>query len=130
MTGPTISAVDSGAKIFGHNVSDMQANVSAANGRITGTLKKLTSGSLVDTYGHGYFMALQWANVYASATSLKVGLMPSMGTGLVEAIDDPDHNGAFKVTDKDMQHFVVVTSDGTNERVDVYDLTGLVFATE
>ena len=127
MTGPTVSAEDSGASIFGYTVSSLQTDVSVANGKITGTLHKQTTGSLVTTYGEGYFVALKWTNVPSGATSLKVGFVPSMGTGLVEAINDPDHNMAGKVTDKIAQKFVVYISDGANTHTDVYDLSELVF---
>ena len=33
------------------------------------------------------------------ATKLLVGLSPSQGSGLVDAINDPDKNGAWKITD-------------------------------
>ena len=127
MTGPTVDAEDSGATMFGTNVSDMQSDLAVSGGKITGTLKKLTTGSLVTTYGEGYFMALKFTGIGSGVTSVKVGLNPSVSTGLVELINDPDKNGAFKVTNKDTQKFLVVTSDGSNIHSDLYDLSELVF---
>ena len=111
--------------MFGTLVSDMQTGVSVSGNSITGTLKELTSGALVDAHGAGHFVALKFTNIDPSATSVKVGLDPSMGTGLVEIINDPDKNGAFKVTNKDTQVFKVVTTDGTNTKTDTYTLSGL-----
>ena len=92
---------------------------------ITGTLKNLDTGAIVDTWGEGNFIAFQLSNIDSRATSVMVGMDPSEGSGLVEIIDDPDLNGVFKVTNKDTQEFVVRTTDGTEIREDRYDLTGL-----
>lgn len=98
----------------------------AGTNAITGTLHKLTTGDIVDTWGEGYFIALKFANIDENATSVRIGLKPSAGSGLVEIIDDPDKNGVFKITDKDAQVFTVVSSDGSNTVTTDYDLTGLV----
>lgn len=74
---------------------------------MTGKLKYLSSGGLVDTYGAGNFVSLKFSNIPEDATSVKVGMDPSEGTGLVEIIDNPDKNGVFKVTNKNTQKFVV-----------------------
>jgi len=58
-------------------------------------------------------------------TSVKVGLDPSQGSGLVELLGDPDMNGVFKITNKDTQTFVVEKSDGITTTRQVYDLSGL-----
>lgn len=103
----------------------MQTGVSVSGNAITGTLKELTTGDLVAAHGAGHFVALKFTNIDPRATSVKVGLEPSMSTGLVEIINDPDKNGAFKVTNKNTQVFKVVTSDGTTTKTDTYDLSGL-----
>ena len=92
---------------------------------ITGTLKYLSSGQLPDYWGAGNFMALKFT-VPADATSVKVGLDPSQGSGLVEIIDDPDKNGAFKVTNKDTQKFKIVTTTAEGTVTKLYDLSDLV----
>lgn len=76
--------------------------------------------------GDGYFIALAISDIDASATSCKVGLDPSLGTGLVEIIDDPDKWGVFKVLNNS-QNFVVVSSDGTHTLTQTFDLSGLTF---
>lgn len=112
--------------MFGTLVSDMQSNISVQDYRITGTLKYLEEGSLVDTYGPGYFIALNLAdNDFSGLTSVKVGMDPSVSTGLVEIINDPDKNGAFKVTNK-TQKFKIVQTDGTYTESNTYDLGRLI----
>lgn len=75
--------------------------------------------------GDGYFLALKLSSIDAAATSVKVGLTPSAGTGLVELIDDPDKDVVMKISNKATQKFTVVTSNATTETVDYYDLSGL-----
>ena len=104
----------------------MQSDVIVSNDAITGTLKKLETGDLVDAWGEGYFLALKFSDIPDTATSVKVGLDPSYGNGLVEIITDPDRNGAWRITSPSDQVFKVVTTDGTNTVEKTYDLSGLV----
>ena len=125
LTGPTVEAESSAATLFGTPVSDMQEDVVVANNAITGTLKYLSdsSSALVSKWGAGNFLALKFSNADSRATSIKVGLNPSEGSGLVEL--DEDMNGVFKITDKTAQVFKVVTTDGNTTTTDTYALTGL-----
>lgn len=100
----------------------MQEDLVVSGNRITGTLKKLTEGTLVHDWGEGYFMALDFSNLTPGAT-IKVGLDPSEGSGLVEL--DEDHNGVFKVTNKNTQNFKVVSTLSGDTKTDVYRLNGL-----
>lgn len=75
--------------------------------------------------GDGYFLALKWNAPAEGVTSLKVGLVPSMGTGLVEAISDSDHNGVFKITDPTSQKFYIIQRSGNNNKTQSLSLTGL-----
>lgn len=111
--------------LFGTKVSNMQSKVKVEGDEITGTLKYLDTGSLVDTYGAGNFIALKFSDIPETATSVKVGLEPSEGTGLVELINDPDKNGAFKVTNRFTQNFKIVTTDGTHTTTQIFDLARL-----
>jgi len=70
-------------------------------------------------------MVLHFSNIDPKATSVKVGMDPSEGSGLVELLGDPDMNCVAKVTDKDTQVFKVVTSDGHAELVQTFDLSDL-----
>lgn len=111
--------------LFGTKVSNMQSKVKVEGDEITGTLKYLDTGSLVETYGAGNFIALKFSDIPETATSVKVGLEPSEGTGLVELINDPDKNGVFKVTNRFAQNFKIVTTDGTHTTTQIFDLARL-----
>ena len=85
---------------------------------ITGTLKYFdTPGEIVDYWGAGYFIVLNMLdNDWSDYTSVLVGLDPSVSSGLQEITTDEQKNGIFKVTNKDTQKFVIVSTDGTNTR--------------
>lgn len=106
----------------------MQDDVVVSGNHITGTLKFI-EGGLAQTgplAGDGYFLALHWSDPDESVTSLKVGLSPSRGTGLVECLDDTDRNGVFKISNKREQKFVILQeADGVKSRKE-YDLSRLV----
>lgn len=117
--------------MFGTLVSDMQTNVRLQNNRFYGTLKYLDEGALVDRWGAGNFIALNLAdNDFTGLTSVKIGMDPSAGSGLVELINDPDKNGAFKVTNKNGQKFVVEISDGTHTQRQEFVLANLKVQSE
>lgn len=115
------------ASYWGTLVSSMQSDIAVANGAITGTLKYLDEGQLVTRWGAGNFIALKFT-VPAQATSCKVGLDPSQGSGLQEL--DNDKDGVFKITNKDTQKFVIVTTDGKYTLRQEFDLSGLTCETE
>lgn len=118
--GATVSPWDSSKK-----VSDMQENIVVADGKITGTLKFVKGGIAPSGIlaGDGYFLALKFSEVDASATSKKVGLVPSEGSGLVEL--DEDMNVFGKITDVNNQIFEVLITDGTRSGIQKFDLSGL-----
>ena len=80
----------------------MQSDLSVSGDTITGTLK-FVEGGLAESgplAGDGHFMALKFLPVngeWSDFDSVKVGLDPSQGTGLVEILTDPDKNGVFKL---------------------------------
>lgn len=83
-------------------------------------------GPLVDRWGEGYFLGLDFSqNNFEGLTSVKVGLDPSAGYGLVELLGDPDLNGVFKITDKEHQKFVVEQTDGVFTYRQEWDLYAL-----
>lgn len=110
----------------GVTVADMQTGLAiSADNKVTGTLHYLDSGSLVSTYGEGYFIALNLTdNDFEGLTSVMVGMDPSVSTGLVEIINDPDKNGGWKVTSLN-QKFKIVQTDGEHTRTQTFDLSGL-----
>ena len=89
---------------------------------IRGTLHKLTSGQLVADWGAGYFLGLDFTDIPEGAT-VKVGLVPSQGSGFVEL--DEDHNGVFKITDKNAQIFKTITTKGDQTTEAIYYLSSL-----
>lgn len=109
-------------------MSQLQSDIVVDDGEITGNLAYINSGTLKDVWGAGNFIALDFSNIDPDATSVKVGMEPSVSSGLVEL--DEDHNCIAKVTDKDNQKFVVVQSNGTFSYKQSFDLSGLTLATE
>lgn len=125
----TVSPMDGNKEPYGgKKVSTYQNNIAVlGNKAITGNLS-FVSGGLAQSgplAGDGYFCALHFDNLDPNATSVKVGLDPSAGTGLVEIIDDPDKEAVFKIADKDTQKLKIVSTDGTNTDVQTLDLSGL-----
>ena len=105
----------------------MQSDVSFGSGKVTGTLKYLSgSNPITDVWGEGYFLCFNMAeNTYTGLDSVKVGLTPSVSSGLVEIINDPDKNGVCKVTDKNAQIFTVIQKKGTETKTQAWSLAGL-----
>lgn len=106
----------------------MQSGISVSGSEITGTLKYLSSGQLVTDWGPGYFLALKFTDIPEGLdyNNVKVGLLPSQGSGLVNL--DGDYNGVFKITDKDYQKFRVEITDGTYTKTQTFNLKGLELA--
>ena len=104
--------------------ADMQSDIVVADGAITGELKFISGGLCPSGYlsGDGNFLALKFIDSN-NADSIKVGLVPSEGSGLVEL--DEDMNAVGKVTST-AQKFKVVTTKNGIEKTQVYDLSGLV----
>ena len=107
----------------------MQSGISfGSNGKVTGTLKYLSgSNAITDLWGEGYFLCFNMSDsTWTGYTSVKVGVTPSAGTGLVEIISDPDKNGIVKINDKNQQLFTVVSTNGTQTRTKAWSLADLV----
>ncbi len=104
----------------------MQEDLEVGTDKITGTLKYIDSGALARDWGAGYFMALKFDDFDENATSVKVGLQPSAGSGLVEILTDPDKNGVFKVSDKNRQKFCVLSTAEGHRTMQTFDLSKLV----
>ena len=131
LDGVTVVPESGNTEAFGVKASTIQSGVSVSGDKITGTLNYLDESNapgIVSVWGNGYFLFLNFANHDSDATSLLVGMTPSEGSGLVEAINDADQNGIFKVTDKNKQEVTFISSDGTNSTAQYFDLTGLTLA--
>jgi len=126
----TTAAEAQATTMFDVKVSALQAEDVTVDGyKISGTLYKQTEGDLVDAWGEGYFLAINFSeNIPADATKIMVGMDPSYKGGLVDATADPDKNGAFKVTDPKTQKFVIETTTATETRRQEFDLSGIKFA--
>lgn len=122
----TLAPEKQSSLIYETPVSDIQADDVAVSGnKITGTLKYLSDGPIAGYWGAGNFLALKFSDVDQRASSIKVGLYPSEGSGLVELLGDPDMNGVFKITNKATQKFRVVITDGHLTKTTDYDLSDL-----
>lgn len=72
------------------------------------------------------------------ATSIKIGLRPTYisgeavddDSGLVEAVNDPDKNGVFRISDKDTQKLIVVQSNAQHSLRQEFTLSGLTVLSE
>ena len=122
MTGLTVEAEDGETNIFGRKVKTMQTGITVSGNAITGTLKYLSSGAIAQDWGPGYFIVLKVPDADPTK-SVKIGLNPSAGTGLLQI--DNDKNGVFKVSDKDHQRFAVLQNENGNTLLQQFDLSGL-----
>ncbi len=122
----TLAPEKQSSLIFETPVSSIQNDdVVVSGNKITGTLKYLSDGPIAGYWGAGNFLALKFSDVDQRASSIKVGLNPSEGSGLVELLGDPDMNGVFKITNKATQKFRVVITDGHLTKTTDYDLSDL-----
>lgn len=101
----------------------MQDGVVIQDKNITGTLKYIEGGIAQSgpLAGSGNFLALKFDADWSKYTSVKIGLQPSKGTGLVEVINDPDKNGVFKI-DSNNQKLKVVMENSTGSITETYNL--------
>ncbi len=131
MDRATIAPESQGNSVYEVAVSDIQgSDLAVANGAVTGTSKWLSgSNAITNVWGAGNFIVLKWSDIDPKATSIKVGLEPSAGTGMVECYEDLDRNGLFKITNKNIQKFKLIVSDGQHSRVQYLDLSGLTLQT-
>ena len=128
MTGVTVAAENGNTELFGRKVSTMQTGITVTGNAITGTLKYISSGAIAQDWGAGNFICLKFPDADIENMTVKVGLNPSAGSGLVAL--DSDKNGVFKVTDKNTQKFVVLQQDGVRTKLQEFDLSGLTIETE
>lgn len=127
--GPELDFETGNTELFSVKASAMQSGLTVTDGKITGTLKYLsTDNSITSVWGKGNFLPFKLTvDDWTKYKSVKVGVEPSAGSGLVEIKDDPDHNGIVKINNKDIQRFKVVSTsaDGKKVQTQWFDLTGL-----
>lgn len=142
--GFNVNASEQSSTYYGVAVSSLQySDVSVAvdedNGFvIEGRLKKMTAtNNITNVWGKGYFLAVDFSGDYLTSaatngvTSIKVGLEPSVSSGLVELIGADDNGYAvMKIAEVDGEilagkSFVIeLTKNGYTSRV-AFDLSGL-----
>lgn len=108
--------------IFGIATSKIQSGITVTGNKITGTLiKDEDDDGFTSVWGKGYFIALQFSGT-AATTDVKVGLVPSSGSGFVNL--DSDKDVLFKLDNPRAQKIGVIVSGETY----YYDITGLTLA--
>ncbi len=125
----TVRAESGTQTVLGKKVNTVQSSISISGTSITGTLKYVddyTEFSGDPELQSGHFLVLHWSDPDETATSLKVGVVPSsIGAEPVECLSDTDRNGVFRITDKNTQKIHIITSDGENELTQIFDLRDL-----
>ena len=102
---------------WGTRVSAMQGSDVAINdGKITGTIKYLAEGSLVDVWKNHHFIALTFTD---SNTADKV----EVGIKNVGELDN-DMDAVISIEDKNLP-LRVITTKGNDVRTQLFDLSGL-----
>ena len=141
--GFNVNASEQSSTYYGVNVSALQyadviVTADESNGYgIKGRLKKMTANNdITAVWGKGYFLAVDFSGIYLSnaqangVTSIKVGLEPSVSSGLVELIGAEDNGYAvMKIADVngifgDKSFVVELTKDGYTHRI-AFDLKGI-----
>lgn len=125
-----VSVMGGTSTVYGVSVGDIQNNVSLTGNDFAGTLKYLTGdNAIVNEWGEGNFLAITFtADNWSDYDSVKVGLEPSQGSGMVELIGHLDDlDSVFKIGNDVSQKFKIVASKaGKPTRTQVFDLSGLV----
>lgn len=125
----TVSVMGGTDTVYGVDVSDIQSGVSLSNKKFSGDLKYLSgSNAITDEWGEGNFLAVTFtAENWSAYDSVKVGLEPSQGSGMVELIGHTDDlDSVFKIGNDVSQMFKVICKKaGKPDLVQTYDLSGL-----
>ena len=121
----TISVLAQSDTVYGETVSNLQSADTALNGdTFYGTLKYVTTGPLISTWGAGYFLAVDFSGVDFGDNLVRVGLVPTAGTGFGTVTSD-DHKSIFKITDPTQQILKTTTTKDGNTVAETYSLAGL-----
>lgn len=106
-------------------MSEFQKNDIVVSGtKITGTLKDFEGWPSGTLAGRGHFIALTFDDVPQTATSVKVGLVPS-ASGMEMQTLDADKDAVFKISDKRQQRLRVDVIGSDKVTSTLYDLSGL-----
>lgn len=108
--------------------SDIQSDITVDGHYIKGTSKWLSgSNAITNVWGPGNFIALKFSD-FAETDTVKVGIIPSQGAGMVEL--DEDHNALFKIADKNVQVIKIEVSNSKTSKTFDYYLTSLTLESE
>lgn len=131
LTNVTVAPEAQSTVIFGTEVSHLQgSDVRVEGNKIKGTLHYVDDGSQAASWGAGNFLVVKLSNIDPAATSVRIGLQPSAGSGMMEILGDPDMNAQLKITDKKKQKLKIITSNGFRTNAQTFDLSGLTCETE
>ena len=130
---PTVSTPADDFVIWDSTVGAVQDDIVIAGDKITGTLNFIEGGIAQAgiLHGDGNFLALKLTlKENVDYTSIKIGLNPSEGSGLVEILNDPDKVFVGRITDNETQVIKIVSKTATSEVVQTFDLSDLVCEAE
>ena len=127
---PDMTLKGANGTYYDHATSEYQSNITVKGNKIKGKLTFVEGGLSPSGYlsGDGYFLALSlYDNDFTGLSSVKVGLKPSKGSGLVEIMNDPDKVVVLKISDKNQQKFKIVQNKTDyNQNIQSFDLSELV----
>lgn len=117
--------------VYDVKVNTLQTGLAVSDNAISGTLKFIQGGLAPSGYlaGDGNFMALKFVN--DGASEIKVGLVPSQGSGMV-ALEE-DGIAVFKVAgiyDGKQQVLKVETTENGVVKTQTFDISELTLETE
>ena len=106
----------------------MRDDLAVSGGKITGTLKYLTTGQLVTDWGEGYFIAVGFSNYSSGLTyeNVEVGIVPTEGAGLVHL--DSDQDAVLKVTTPTQRITAIQTDANGHKRQQFWTLDEITYA--
>lgn len=124
--------MDGQTEVYDTAVSNLQEDIEVGTNSITGELKFIEGGlsPAGPLSGDGNFLALHFDDIPEDATSVKVGLNPSEGTGLVELLGDPDLICVAKIANTATQKFRVEVTRPNEFSVKEWDLSELTVDVE
>lgn len=105
----------------------MQDDLAVSGGKITGTLKYLTTGQLVNDWGEGYFIAVGFSNFSSGLTyeDVQVGLTPTQGAGLITL--DSDQDAVMHITSPDQRIMSVQTDSNGHKKAQYWSLKDITY---
>ena len=121
----TVTVLEQSDSVYGVAVSSLQsADTMLSGNTFYGTLKYIASGEPATTWGPGYFLAVDFSGVDFSENEVRVGVVPTAGSGFV-TVTTGDTKSIFKITNKDAQVLKITTTKNGETVSEVFNLAGL-----